>query len=148
MMKAASRSVILMSLGLAAALGSAACGQSQGSSAPAVEQGVVNATLDEFTIQLDRSTISSGKVTFKVKNGGKMVHELIVLKTDLPADKIPPDPKDSSKVDETASVGEVPDIGAGESKSGAIDVQPGKYVLICNKPGHYSAGQYIAFTVT
>ena len=28
-----------------------------------------------------------------------------------------------------------------------VDLPPGKYVLLCNLPGHYKAGQFVAFTV-
>lgn len=120
------------------------CG-TQTSSAP--EEGVVTATLTEFTIQLDRSSVAAGKVTFRVKNTGKMEHELIVLKTDAAPDKIPVDPANTAKVDESTSVGEVSDVPAGETKSAVIELTPGKYVLICNKPGHYAAGQHVAFLV-
>ena len=113
----------------------------------ALQEGVVTATLTEFTIQLDRPSIAAGKVTFRVKNAGKMEHELIVLKTDVAQDKIPVDPANKAKVDETSSVGEVADVPAGEIKSAVIELTPGKYVLICNKPGHYAAGQHIAFLV-
>src|SRR2546430_2575671 len=74
----------------------AACGTAGGTgsttvnatSAPAVNARTVNATLTDSKIVLDQSTVPSGKVTFNVRNTGTMVHEVVVLKTDVAADKI------------------------------------------------------------
>ena len=45
-------------------------------------------------------------------------------------------------------VDEQEDIGAGETRALAVNLQPGKYVLICNTPGHYQLGMHTGFSVT
>lgn len=123
------------------------CGQRQASSAG---ESTVQAELGEYYIKLDRNSVPAGKVTFTVVNTGKMEHELIILKTDLAVDKLPAEKDDPTRVDEDSlgNSGEVEELGPGKTKTGSFDRKAGKYVLVCNKPGHYQAGQRIAFQVT
>jgi uncharacterized cupredoxin-like copper-binding protein len=120
----------------------AACG-----GAGATSGGTVNATLTDSKIVVDTATVPSGKITFQVKNTGTMVHEVVVLKTDLPADKIPPDPDEPGKMLEDGSKGESGDLNVGEAKTFTLDLEPGNYVLMCNQTGHYLLGMHIPFVV-
>ena len=45
----------------------------------------VGVTLDEYHVKLSEPSGSSGKVTFKVHNGGHEKHEFVILKTSLDA---------------------------------------------------------------
>jgi len=108
---------------------------------------VVNVSLRDMTVNLDRSSVLAGPVVFSVQNAGSVLHELIVLKSDLPVDQIPADAAEPGKVSEDASLGEVGDIPAGRYSGNLIVLTPGRYVLICNEPGHYMAGMRTAFTV-
>ncbi|MFN8223089.1 MAG: hypothetical protein U0R50_07515 [Gaiellales bacterium] len=103
----------------------------------------VNVTLKEFTVKPTPKTVAAGKVTFAVKNAGALEHELIVIKTNVPAGKLP---VKNGRASEKGSVGE---IELKPKKSGALtlNLKAGKYVLICNVSGHYKAGQYTSFTV-
>jgi uncharacterized cupredoxin-like copper-binding protein len=120
----------------------AACGTAGGTGPT-----TVNTTLSDSKIVVDKASVSSGKITFNVKNNGTMTHEVVVLKTDLAQDKITPDPDEPGKVSEDASLGETGDVNVGETKAFSLDLQPGNYVLICNEPGHYLLGMHIAFIV-
>lgn len=109
----------------------------------------VTTSLKDFSIDPAKTTLTPGKVTFEVKNDGATVHDLIVIKTDLAADKLP---VVSGKVDETAAglknEGQALNIAVGASASFTIDNLPaGNYVLICNQPAHYIAGMHTAFKV-
>ena len=42
---------------------------------------------------------------------------------------------------------EIEDIDPGKSGTLAVKLDPGAYILFCNKPGHFKAGMYAAFTV-
>lgn len=143
----------------------AGCGQSQTGGTPsqqgattaspqsaagASQPGSVKSELGEFYIKLDKDSVPAGKITFTVTNVGKMEHELIILKTDLAVDKLPTEKDDPSRVDEDkiGTSGEVEDLASGKTKTGTFDLAAGRYVLICNKPGHYQAGQRIGFQVT
>lgn len=110
----------------------------------------VNVTLSEFKVELDKTEIPAGNVTFQVKNGGTIPHEFVVFKTDDAADALPT-ASDENEVNEDdaslTSMGEVEDVDPGASKSFSADLEPGKYVAICNVEGHYMSGMHIAFTV-
>ena len=127
----------------------AACGTAGGTGASTTNPNgrTVNATLTDSKIVLDQITVPSGKITFNVKNAGTMVHEVVVLKTDVAADKIAPDPDEPGKMSEEGSQGESGDLNPTEAKTFTLDLQPGNYVLICNQPAHYLLGMHIAFIV-
>src|SRR6266540_4997998 len=77
------------------------------SSAPAATGtgGQLTATLTDSAIQLSQAAVPNGPVTLTVKNVGTVVHTLVVLKTNLSADKIPFDAADQAKADERGRVG-------------------------------------------
>lgn len=95
-------------------------------------------------IGLSRSTtVGKGKVTFNVKNVGRLVHEFVVIRTDKPANGLGTGPR----VPENGNVGETGDVQAGASKTLSLKLKPGHYALICNIPNHYSSGMHTDFTV-
>ena len=107
-----------------------------------------------------RTTAPAGDVTFVVTNSGTIEHEMVVLKTNLPFDKLPvvdagdppvPVKTGADKVDEGANIGETgdPNLKTGDTRTFVIkDMKPGKYVLVCNIAKHYGMGMRAAFTVT
>ena len=107
----------------------------------------VTVTMSEWSVKMTQTTLPAGQVTFTLKNEGKLTHELAILKTDLPHDKIPARVEDATKVQEIGIVGEVEDVEAGLKKTGVFDLVPGNYVLICNEVSHYQAGMHLAFVV-
>jgi len=107
----------------------------------------VNATRTDSKIVLDKSSVPSGKITFLVSNAGTMTHEVVVLKTDVAADKIAPNPEEPGKMSEDGSQGESGDLDPTQKATFTLDLVPGNYVLICNQPAHYLLGMHIAFTV-
>jgi len=109
--------------------------------------GTVNVTLTDMHISVDRTSILEGSVIFVVKNSGAVVHEFVVLHTDVPQDKLVPDRAQEGKVDETGNVGETGEVNPGESKTFTLTIPAGAYVLLCNEVGHYAAGMHLAFTV-
>ena len=106
----------------------------------------VNASLGEYFIKLDKASVPKGQVRFDLSNDGKIKHEFVVLKTNIAPGKLP---LKGGEADEEAadSPGEVPGIDPGEKKTLNLSLQPGKYVLLCNLPGHYKAGQYTGLSV-
>lgn len=107
--------------------------------------GTTAVQLKEFKLTPKPASAKAGKVTFVVKNVGKVEHEMVVIKTNTPAGKLVVNAK--SRVSETGSVGEAGDIKPGQTKKLTLTLKPGKYVLLCNLAGHYKAGQYAGFTV-
>jgi uncharacterized cupredoxin-like copper-binding protein len=95
----------------------------------------------------EQETVGAGTVTFEVENTGAMPHELVVLRTDVAADKLPM--AEGGVAKEDGRVGGVEQMAPGsEPMYLTMDLEPGAYVLLCNVPGHYGLGQYAAFTVT
>src|SRR3954462_15557136 len=109
----------------------------------------VNATEKDFAIGLDKSSTTSGGVTFAITNQGPSTHEFVVFKTDLPADKLPVKNgavnEDSKQLDH---IDEQEDIAPGSTSNLSVTLDPGSYVVICNLPGHYLQGMYAPLTVS
>jgi uncharacterized cupredoxin-like copper-binding protein len=114
-----------------------------GTALPAAPQ-QVKVTLKEFKVIPAVKSVKAGSVSFKVTNTGKLLHELIVVKSNAAPGKLP---VTNGRVSEKTSAGEVPDVEPGASKSVTLKLAAGKYILLCNIKGHYQAGQWIGFTV-
>jgi uncharacterized cupredoxin-like copper-binding protein len=113
-----------------------------------------------MTIVTFQSSVKAGDVTFTVKNLGTIEHEMVVLKTSTPFDKLPvvdagdppaPVTSGADKVSEDANIGETgdPNLKPGDTRVFVIKkMVPGKYVLVCNIALHYGLGMRAPFTVT
>jgi uncharacterized cupredoxin-like copper-binding protein len=124
-------------------------------SSPTTAAPVVVATVTvaerELTLTPDVSTVPAGRVKFVVNNVGAIKHEVVVMKTDNDLNALPIDAKTSKVVENgqgDKDIGEVNDVGPQSSGSNVITLTPGKYVLLCNVPGHYSGGMRAPFTVS
>jgi uncharacterized cupredoxin-like copper-binding protein len=137
---------------LAVSIGACGGGDDNKSSTPAASDTTssgtttINASLGEYFIKLDKSSVPKGQVQFSVSNVGKIKHEFVVLKTNLAPGKLPVKGGEANE-DVGPSPGEIPNLPSGKKKTLAVKLSPGKYVLICNLPGHYKAGQYIGLSV-
>lgn len=98
----------------------------------------------EYAFSPSTTTAKAGKVKLTMVNDGAMEHELVVLKTDTPADQLP---VSNGRVSEKDSVGEISETAAGKTASTTLDLKPGTYVYVCNIPGHYQAGMRGTLTV-
>ena len=113
-----------------------------------------------MTLTLSPATVPAGDVTFVVKNNGTIVHEAVVLKTDVPFDQLPityggdppaPVATGGNKVSEDANIGETgdPDLKPGGTRTFTIkNMTAGHYAIVCNLANHYAMGMRAAFTVT
>lgn len=149
----------------AAALALSACGggdDSGGTSTPApststptattptTAESTVEVAMNEFNFIPKDATATAGKITINAPNQGKVVHELVLVKTDKAATDLP---QANGEVDEDAIPpadipGEIADVPPGETKSLTVTLPAGRYVMICNVPGHFAAGMYGTFTVS
>ena len=115
------------------------------SSAPVATGSAITVSLSDHTVQLLQTSVPSGPVTITVKNIGTVVHNLIVLRTELDHDMIPPDP---AKADERGKVGGTTgQLMPGQSVQVKLDLKAAKYVLICNELAHYGIGMHAPLTV-
>jgi uncharacterized cupredoxin-like copper-binding protein len=131
----------------AISLTAGACSSGSGSKGSTGSKGAetVKVGLSEYSISPDIQSVKAGDVTFDVANEGTMAHEMVLIKTDVPPTHLPMEKGEAS---EAGSVGEVSDLPAGESGTLTVHLDPGHYVMICNLPGHYSAGMRTEFTVS
>ena len=100
-------------------------------------------------IKASPNAVKAGEVTFKVKNDSKdTIHEMIVMYLADPTKPLPYIGNEN-RVDEdkAGDKGEVSELDPGKSGTLTVDLKPGKYLLICNVPGHYKAGMWTEFTV-
>ena len=110
----------------------------------------INVTAKEMVFQLSSATSPAGLVEFVVKNAGKKPHEFVVLKNNLPDKKLP---LQGGSLDEDAKgLKNLGEISESKLKSGAtqtlkLNLTPGRYLLVCNLPGHFQAGMKAEFTV-
>lgn len=124
-----------------------ATGTATGPEASGPAKSIVAAELDEWSIKRKPASVSAGSIEFETENVGTDEHELEVVKTDTAPDAFPV--KDS-KADVEAvgeEMGEVEDVEAGQTKEFVVNLEAGKYVLICNLPLHYEKGMTVGFTV-
>jgi uncharacterized cupredoxin-like copper-binding protein len=123
----------------------AACSASPAAS-PSVTTTTITGTLTEFKISLSATSAPAGVVTFDVTNGGTIVHEFVILKTDTLAKDLP---LSGDSVDEGAynAIGEVEETDPQGSGTFTATLAAGHYAIICNIPGHVKQGMVTDFTV-
>lgn len=93
--------------------------------------------------------VKAGEVTFNVKNDSKdTVHEMIVMYLADPGKPLPYlEAENRVDEDKAGDKGEVSELDPGKSGALTVELKAGKYLLICNVPGHYGAGMWAEFTV-
>jgi len=115
------------------------------------QAGVTTVTVEpgEYDIKVDKAEVPAGKVRFVAKNVGQMEHELIVLRTDLPAVRLPYNEAEQKAEEEQAGevLGEIEpeDLPPGKTAEMTLDLTAGHYVLLCNIPTHYKQGMHLDF---
>lgn len=118
---------------------------------PQTGQGsAVDVTENNYSIALSTSDIGSGTTAFDVTNTGPSLHEFVVLKTNLPADRLPLEQNSSVITDRhgVTTVGQIQNIQPCSTKTLTVDLKAGRYVVICDLPGHYSMGMRAPMIVT
>jgi uncharacterized cupredoxin-like copper-binding protein len=94
--------------------------------APKPEAATVPVVESEFKIVPRSTNLKAGKVTFDVKNDGKIPHDLAIKGM-----------SEKTKL-----------IAPGGSAKLEVTVRPGKYELYCSVPGHEAAGMKVNITVS
>lgn len=99
--------------------------------------------LTDHSIALDRSLVPAGHRVLAIHNGGTVGHELAVFRTDSDPERLPYD-AGLTQVTLRGPVAERENIAPGATKRLSVDLVMGRYVLVCNLPGHYAAGMRLA----
>ena len=118
------------------------------SALPAHGPSVVKFKMIEWDIIPQNASKSHGplpRVTFVVRNAGKLDHEFVVLKTPTAAGELAK--AGAKEAPETGAVGEIEEIPAGATKKLTLKLKKGHYALICNLTGHWNNGQFVDYYV-
>jgi uncharacterized cupredoxin-like copper-binding protein len=98
----------------------------QAATTPKPQATTVQVTETEFKIALPSTKLKAGKITFDVKNDGKIDHDLAIVGM-----------SEKTKL-----------IAPGGSSELTVTLKPGKYELYCSVPGHKAAGMDLKITVS
>ncbi len=130
---------------LAVALLSACGGDSTDDLEPEVVDGVsvdLGGTLGTaYGLTIDPNPAQAGDTTLVITNRGRLAHNFLIVRTDLPEGALPLD-SDSVHVDEPSVdvVFKSRDLEPGEVESVSVFLEPGRYLGLCNIEDHYQEG--------
>lgn len=115
----------------------------------------VEVTLAEYTITAVPDAVPAGPTGLAVANTGLTFHELAVVRYDGDPAAFPLNPVggvDEAQLPPGAVVGRFRPLAGNVSCQGTLDLDPGRYVLLCNlvddgSSAHYARRMYSVFTV-
>lgn len=101
------------------------------------------------------SSVPAGQVSFRVWNAGMMVHELVILPLQpggvgtrtVGSDGLVSEAGSLGEASRTCGEGAGDGIAPGAAGWVTLSLDPGRYVLICNLPGHYAMGMFTGLEV-
>jgi uncharacterized cupredoxin-like copper-binding protein len=107
--------------------------------------------MESMGMQLSATEAKSGNITFEISSTSEeLVHEFVVVRSDLADDAVAYTDSQDNEVDEAKMnvIGEAEDIEPGKTKTLTLNLEPGKYILMCNEAGHYKVGMHTDLVVT
>jgi uncharacterized cupredoxin-like copper-binding protein len=107
----------------------------------AAARGKVYVQLGDYWVASAVSSVRAGNVTFIANNVGRIPHELMVERMPMKFDA-------PMRPNEEAAQGMIEDMDPGTGGRMTMRLRRCTYVLFCNLPGHYVAGQHTTFKVT
>jgi uncharacterized cupredoxin-like copper-binding protein len=138
----------LLCLFIAAAIGNVYAAGPQQTVGVKLQDNSTDPSIPHMRVVTDTDTLKPGRVTFIAVNQSKsLVHEFIVAR-DSGARQLPFDPKKNVVIEKRiARLGEIAELAPGKTGKLTVNLKPGKYLLICNQPGHYRDGMVTRITV-
>lgn len=105
----------------------------------------VSVELSEWAVKAP-SDVDAGSVSFVTRNVGTTPHDLVLIRTDVAADRLAK--TSAGQVDESkyTVVGRLAQLNAGQSQTLQAQLPADEYVLICNVVGHYDLGMRTGIT--
>lgn len=109
----------------------------------------ITGSVSEWAVGVSATTARAGEVSFSIENQGTIAHEFLVARTDIEPGKIPltEEKKFDEELDGLTVVDEIKEWDPGITNTLKVNLEPGKYQLLCNIPSHYGAGMWVGFTV-
>lgn len=142
-------SVVLMALGGCGADPSDLAADDGGGGSSDRVSNKITGSVSEWAVQVSAGKAEAGEVVFAIANFGSIDHEFLVVKTDYEAGKIPlgPDNRFAEDAQGVEVVDEIPEWAVNEANVLKVNLEAGKYQLLCNIAGHYKNGMFTAFEV-
>ena len=115
----------------------------------------VDATLDEYSIELASAEVAAGAIGFSAENAGDEDHEIVIARA-APEDITVVDGAPDEAALGDALIGEIEAFPAGGTCEGTFELTAGDYVLFCalveeeadgTIESHYEEGMVTTFTV-
>ncbi len=108
----------------------------------------IEVELAEWRVNLRPVTTPRGGTLLLAGNSGRTVHDLIVLRTEQPPGALRTrGGRADTSAPEVERVGAIEPFQPGGSRALTVDLESGRYVLICNVGGHYPAGMHAGLVV-
>lgn len=130
---------------------------------PTIEQleatpasGPIAVTLGEWSVLPDAEQAVAGTVDLEVENDGRVVHELLVISSELDAGELPTTADEAVDTTKVEVVAEAKDIQPEGRADLSPDLDAGPYALVCNivdqaedgtTRSHYKLGMRTGFVV-
>lgn len=101
----------------------------------------------DMKLLLDHSVVVAGKVTLHAVNESKLLpHEVLVFADG--ADPLPYNESTGRLVEkQMKSLGEISDLGPGDTGDKTFTLTPGTYLLLCNQANHMKGGMFARLKV-
>lgn len=110
-----------------------ACSKDTQDIGPAGPRTVVKVKLQDYSIVPDVDPVETGRVVLEVRSSGPQKrHELLMIRSDAPADELPVRDDGSVDTKRLEFVAKVDAMDIGGSASVDLDLEPGRYILFCN----------------
>jgi uncharacterized cupredoxin-like copper-binding protein len=109
------------------------------SSSRAVTDGRTTVSMADYQFKPSALSVRGGTLRVTANNDGGESHEFVVIRTTKAPNGLP---MKGDQASEAGAIGEIPEQKPGRRVSHTFTLKPGKYVYICNVPGHYKAGMY------
>jgi uncharacterized cupredoxin-like copper-binding protein len=99
-------------------------------------------------ITLDHATLAPGRVTFEATNESKELNHELVVVSDRGTGALPIDAQhDRVDMHAVRRLGEIADLAPGKSGKQTLNLGPGNYLPLCNRPGHFKDGAVAKLTI-
>jgi uncharacterized cupredoxin-like copper-binding protein len=107
-----------------------------------VDVDLIDHGMESMKMDLSTEQVKAGTVTFNVTNKSEaLVHEFVVAQSDKPVETLPYNENEKELTEDAVEIeNEIEDIKPGKSGTLTVKLEPGTYILLCNKPGHFKAG--------
>jgi uncharacterized cupredoxin-like copper-binding protein len=113
------------------------------STTPSAGATALTVVMSDYAFTPKNATAAAGPITITAPNQGKLVHELVLIRTDLPLAKLPTDSAGDVNEDafpESKRPGEISETQPGATGKVTVTLPAGRYVMLCNVAGHYKQG--------